>query len=120
MPAKRLVIPKFPTERAEAEWFDKNRGRVEADMARRLKAGDTITLADALKASAAREKAARKSLTLRMRPQDLNTARHLAAEKGLPYQTYVKLLLQEALEHELAKRNRVRPSPGFGRATRVR
>ncbi len=57
MPAKKLVIPRFPTARAEAKWFDRNQARLEADMRRRLRAGDAVSLPEARKASAAREKA---------------------------------------------------------------
>jgi predicted DNA binding CopG/RHH family protein len=33
-------------------------------------------------------------------PEDIQRARSLAAKKGLRYQTYLKMLLHEALEHE--------------------
>lgn len=36
-------------------------------------------------------------VTLRIPKADLETARRLAAEKGLGYQTYIKMLLREAL-----------------------
>jgi hypothetical protein len=52
----KVVIPTFVSARAEAEWFDKNRQKLEADMGRRLEAGDTTTLAEALAQSASKEK----------------------------------------------------------------
>ena len=103
MRAKKLVIPKFPSEQAEARWFDRNRAKLQADMGRRLRSGETMTLAEALKASAAKEKAALRPVTLRMPPEDLEAARHLAEIKGLPYQTYMKMLLREALRRATSK-----------------
>ena len=95
----KVVIPMFASI---AEWFDKNRKRLEADMRRRLAAGDTKTLAAALKQSAGKEKL--KPVTIRMRPDDLEAVRGLALEKGLPYQTYIKVLLREGLRRARASR----------------
>jgi len=100
---RKLVIPRFESPREEAEWFDKNRKKLEADMSRRLRAGDTMTLPQALARSAPAEKARLKPVTIRMLPDDLEAARRLAAAKGLPYQTYIKMLLREALRRELRK-----------------
>jgi len=102
MPIRRkkkegLVVPRFTSRHADAEWFDKNRRKLEADMSRRLATRDTTTLARALAQSAANEKAKLKPVTIRMLPDDLETLRRVAAEKGLPYQTYLKVLLREAL-----------------------
>ena len=51
---RKLVIPRFGSARAEADWFDKNRKKLEADMSRRLAGGDTRTLEEALAQSAAK------------------------------------------------------------------
>ena len=37
-------------------------------------------------------------------PEDIKRARSLAAKKGLRYQTYLKMLLHEALKHEERRR----------------
>jgi predicted DNA binding CopG/RHH family protein len=94
---ERVVIPRFTSQSAEAEWFDKNRKKLEADMSRRLATRDTTTLSSALAQSAAKEKVKLKPVTIRMLPDDLEALRRVAAEKGLPYQTYIKVLLREAL-----------------------
>ena len=94
------VIPTFASPRAEAEWFDKNRKKLESDMSRRFKVGGTTTIAEALTRSAAKERAKLKPVTIRMQPDDLAAVRSLAAEKGLPYQTYIKVLLREALRRQ--------------------
>jgi predicted DNA binding CopG/RHH family protein len=39
-------------------------------------------------------------ISIRLSAADLLTANRLAAAKGLPYQTYIKSLLHEALEKE--------------------
>src|SRR5712692_4228773 len=100
---RRLVIPRFASPSAEAEWFDRNRKKLEADMSRRLAAGDTRTLEEALAQSAAKEKARLKPVTIRMLRDDLEVVRRLAARKGLPYQTYIKVLLREALRRGTRK-----------------
>jgi predicted DNA binding CopG/RHH family protein len=100
---RKIVLPRFDSPTAEAQWFDRNRARLEADMSRRLMAGDSTTLAQALATSTAKENAKLKPVTIRMQPYDLEAARRLAAEKGLPYQTYIKVLLREALRREQQK-----------------
>jgi hypothetical protein len=72
-------------------------------MSRRVATGDMTTLAGALAQSSTKEKAKLKPVTIRMPPYDLEAARRLAAEKGLPYQTYIKVLLREALRRENTK-----------------
>ena len=41
-----------------------------------------------------------KSVTIRIPVRDLKTAQRLAERKGLRYQTYMKMLLHQALEKE--------------------
>lgn len=41
-----------------------------------------------------------RQISIRLAAADLVTANRLAAAKGLPYQTYIKSLLHEALENE--------------------
>ena len=43
-------------------------------------------------------------ISIRLSAADLLTANKLAAAKGLPYQTYIKSLLHEALEREATRR----------------
>jgi predicted DNA binding CopG/RHH family protein len=43
---------------------------------------------------------ATRQISIRLSAADLVTANRLAAAKGLPYQTYIKSLLHEALESE--------------------
>jgi predicted DNA binding CopG/RHH family protein len=41
--------------------------------------------------------------TIRLDPEDISRARTLAAKRGLRYQTYLKMLLHEALREEEKK-----------------
>jgi predicted DNA binding CopG/RHH family protein len=45
-------------------------------------------------------------ISIRLSAADLVKAHEIAAEKGLPYQTYIKSLLHEALARESAPRKR--------------
>jgi predicted DNA binding CopG/RHH family protein len=108
MPTRKLVIPRFANEDAEGRWWARNSKVVQADMLRRLQAGEGISLAEALRLVQAKEKASLKPVTIRMPTADLATARHLARLRGLPYQTYIKMLLREGLRRDLAHRPKAR------------
>jgi predicted DNA binding CopG/RHH family protein len=88
MPKKPIAIPKFRTEAEEAEWWDKHPEVATEIMERALKAGK------------ARRAVPLKTVTMRLPVPDIKAARDLAQRKGLPYQTYIKMLLHEALEKE--------------------
>lgn len=104
MARKSLVIPSFKSEAEEARWWDQHRRSVEADLRRRLKAGTTYTVAEVM--DRLKKKEPLKPVTIRMRSDDITAARRLAAQKGIGYQTYIKLLLREALEREAAVQRR--------------
>ncbi len=88
MPKKAIVIPRFRTEAEEAAWWDAH-PEVATDMMKR-----------AIKAGKARRAVPLKTVTMRLPVPDLETAQELASRKRLPYQTYIKMLLHEALEKE--------------------
>ncbi len=94
----KLIIPKFTSEREDARWHDRHRRQLEAAFLERVKAGDGLTLKEAL----ARIKL--RPVTIRLANEDIEAARKLAARKGIGYQTYIKLLLREALERESKRR----------------
>jgi predicted DNA binding CopG/RHH family protein len=99
----RMVIPKFPSLKQEADWIDANRKKLEADISRRLRIGDTQTLADVLGKSASTETAKLKAVTIQMLSGDLDLLRRLATKKGLTYQAFVNALLRDALHRETRK-----------------
>ncbi len=88
MPKKPIAIPKFRTEAAEAEWWDSHPEVATEVMKRAIKSGK------------ARRAVPLKSVTMRLPAPDIQSAQDLAQKKGLPYQTYIKMLLHEALEKE--------------------
>ena len=88
MSTKQITIPKFRTEAAEAKWWDSHPEAAAEIMKRALKSG------------AARRAVPLKTVTMRLPVLDIKTAKDLAHQKGLPYQTYIKMLLHEALEKE--------------------
>ena len=88
MPKKQIAIPKFRTEGEEAEWWDRHPDVATEIMKRAIKSGK------------ARRAVPLKSGTMRLPVPDIQTAQDLAQQKGLPYQTYIKMLLHEALEKE--------------------
>jgi len=87
MPKK--AIPKFRSEKEEAEWWDAHPGVATRLLRQALKEG-----------TVQRRPGATRIVTIRIPVGDLESAQQLAAEKGLPYQTYMKMLLHQALARE--------------------
>jgi predicted DNA binding CopG/RHH family protein len=85
MPAKKLVIPAFKSERQEAAWWEKHRASVEADLRAAMRDNKTLSLADVL--SHARQKRELRPVTIRLPSEDIAAARRLANDKGIGYQT---------------------------------
>ena len=88
MPQKPITIPTFRTEAEEAEWWDSH-----PDAA-------TEMMKQALKSGKAARRLPLKTVTMRLPVPDIIAAQDLAHKKGLPYQTYIKMLLHEALKKE--------------------
>jgi predicted DNA binding CopG/RHH family protein len=97
MPKKKLTVPKFASEAEDAKWHQQNRRALESAMERRIMEGATLTLQQAV------ARAKTRPVTLRLAATDIDTARAIAAQKGIGYQTYVKMLLHEALRREAGK-----------------
>jgi predicted DNA binding CopG/RHH family protein len=94
MPKKKLIIPRFTSEAEDAKWHERHRPALERATERRILEGSTLTLREA----AARART--RPVTLRLAATDIDMARAMAAQKGIGYQTYVKMLLHEALRRE--------------------
>jgi predicted DNA binding CopG/RHH family protein len=98
------AIPKFSSEADEAAWWDAHRAEIEAEIRQRMKEERRLTLGNLLQGAKPSQ-----PVTLRIPREDLATARRLAAKKGLGYQTYIKMLLREALaEHAGKERSKSR------------
>jgi predicted DNA binding CopG/RHH family protein len=99
----RIVVPKFKTEAEEAQWWYDNRDKVEDAL---IKAMDNGTIRRSTAQRLTGEARTSRNITIRMAEADLDLARKQAEKKGLPYQTYIKSVLHEAL----VKRERRRAS----------
>lgn len=96
----------FKDETEEAKWWMKNQQFI-ADQFEKAKA--TGKLGRGTVAKLARERAGvSPTITIRLPEADLARARTLAAEKGLRYQTYLKMLLHQALNSEERRARRGR------------
>lgn len=93
MPARK--IPKFRTEAEEAAWWDNKRAELDKDFVDAAEKGDLRRLTK--RKLAALTTGPSKVLSIRIPKEDVALAREQAAKKGLPYQTYIKSLLHEAL-----------------------
>lgn len=93
--------PPFKTETQEAEWWAKSQNLI-ADRFEQAKAAGK--LGKGTVARVARERTSQDgtspTITIRLAEDDLARARAFAAEKGLRYQTYIKMLLHQALNSE--------------------
>ena len=106
MPKTNLAIPAFKSEAAEAAWWEKHRAAVEAELRAAMRNGKTIPLAAVL--AQANRKNTLQPVTIRLPSEDIAAARQLADHKGVGYQTYIKLLLHDALQRETGRQARVR------------
>jgi len=94
---KKLVVPKFATEAEEAKWWDEHMGAVGENLIAAMKSG---TAHRGGPRRVLQERRESRNITIRMPLTDLQAAREMAQKKGLPYQTYMKMLLHQALEKE--------------------
>jgi predicted DNA binding CopG/RHH family protein len=93
---QKRVIPAFKSEAEESEWWYKNRGRLDQDLVLAAKKGKLKRLDQvALKARLAASKS--RVVSIRLPEDDIALARQQATQKGVPYQTYIKSVLHQAL-----------------------
>src|SRR5450759_3780787 len=91
MPAKTR-IPAFQSEKEEAAWWDAHPEVVTALFLKAKKEGKIKRLPVI--------RGATRYTTIRLPIADIETAQQIAERRGLPYQTYLKGLLHQALERE--------------------
>jgi predicted DNA binding CopG/RHH family protein len=89
-----LTIPKFDNEADEANWAYENREALGAAFLQAAQEGRVRqgTLKQRIGVTP--------PTTIRLAPEDIARARTLAERRGLRYQTYLKMLIHEALERE--------------------
>jgi len=96
-----LKVPKFATEAEEAKWWFENDEKIFEEFQKaakegRLKRGGIRRLF-AEKGIPFKEPKLTPTTTIRLDPEDIAKARVQAAERGLRYQTYLKMIIHEAL-----------------------
>jgi predicted DNA binding CopG/RHH family protein len=89
---RQVAIPTFSNDAEEAAWWDAHRSEIEAEIRRRMTQKRPFTLGNLLQGAKLSQ-----PVTLRIPKEDLEKARRLAAKRGLGYQTYIKMLLRQAL-----------------------
>ncbi len=101
-------LPEFANEDEEARWWYENRELISDEFQKaakeaRLKRGGVRRLfAD--RGIPFPEPQPLPTTTIRLDPEDIAKAREQAAERGLRYQTYLKMIIHEALRN--AEQNR--------------
>lgn len=91
-----LKMPKFKTESEEADWWYANRKKVERELREAERSGKTLKIDDIIREQ--RAKNATKPVSIRISQGDLDLAKRRADAKGIGYQTYIRMLLHEALQ----------------------
>jgi len=103
-----LKIPKLATEAEEARWWFENDNLIFKEFEKAAKAGTLgrggIRRLFAEKGIPFKEPSPTPTTTIRLDPDDIAKARVLAAERGLRYQTYLKMIIHEALREAESKR----------------
>jgi hypothetical protein len=102
-----LKLPAFATEAEEAKWWYDNRDKVSDEFEKAAKEGRLgrggIRRLFAEKGIPFKEPSPTPTTTIRLDPDDIAKARVQAAERGLRYQTYLKMILHEALRSAESK-----------------
>jgi predicted DNA binding CopG/RHH family protein len=87
---EKRTLPDFKSEAEEAKWWFDNQDELDKELAQAAAEGRL-----------GRGTAARiggiPTTTIRLDPDDIALAREQAGKKGLKYQTYLKMLVHEAL-----------------------
>jgi predicted DNA binding CopG/RHH family protein len=80
----------FRNEAEEAEWWDQHQGALGDEF-------EKAAAARTLGHGTAARKGSTPTTTIRLDPEDIARARAQAAHRGLRYQTYLKMLIHQAL-----------------------
>jgi len=96
-----MIVPKFESEDQEADWWFENRELLSQEFQKAAAEG-RLGRGTVMRRMA--EAQARKEMdsSIQLDSADASKAHAVAARKGIPYQTYIKTLIHEALEKEPA------------------
>jgi len=108
-----LKIPKFATEAEEAKWWYDNREQVSDEFQKAAKEGRLqrggVRRLFAERGIPIPEPKPLPTTTIRLDPDDIAKARVQASERGLRYQTYLKMIIHEALRNAEGARSSENP-----------
>jgi predicted DNA binding CopG/RHH family protein len=90
---QNLKVPEFKTERDEADWWVENQDQLAQQFERAAAEGN-------LGRGTVARRGNTPTTTIRLDAEDIAKARFQAQRKGLKYQTYLKMLIREALRQE--------------------
>ena len=88
-----LKVPDFETEGEEARWWAENQGQLAEQFKRAAAEGK-------LGRGTVARRGSTPTTTIRLDPEDIARARFHAERRGLKYQTYLKMLIHQALREE--------------------
>jgi len=90
---EKRILPDFKSEAEEAKWWFDNQEELDKDFLKAAEEG-------CLKRGTAARLGSLPTTTIRLDPADIELARVQAEKKGLKYQTYLKMVIHEALLKE--------------------
>lgn len=90
---EKRILPDFANEAEEAKWWFDHQDEILGDFEQASEEGRL------LRGSAAKA-GGLPTTTIRLDPIDIQLAREQAEKRGLKYQTYLKMLIHEALTRE--------------------
>jgi hypothetical protein len=94
---KKLKTARLRTEAEEAKWWDDRMSLVAANLREAIQTGSAHRGGPRRVIQERRES---KNITIRVALADIERARELAAQRGIGYQTLMKMLLKQALDRE--------------------
>jgi predicted DNA binding CopG/RHH family protein len=90
---EKRILPEFKSEAEEAKWWFDNQDELDKDFAKAAAEGR-------LGRGTAARVGGIPTTTIRLDPVDIEMARKQAEQRGLKYQTYLKMILHDALTRE--------------------
>lgn len=87
---EKRVLPEFKSEAEEAKWWFENQEELDRDFAQ-------VAAEGLLGRGTVARQSGIPGTTIRLDPSDITLEREQAGKRGLKYQTYLKMLVPEAL-----------------------
>ena len=98
LPTAKAPLPRFKTDRSAAEYFDKHS---VAELWDRLPEAKPPKLSASLAAKIRERHARTKSpISIRLEPEQIEAAKHIAAAKSVAYQTQLRMWIAEGIRRE--------------------